>query len=135
MSGTVVDASVALAWILEDEDDPRANRILDRLAEDVALVPRLWHLETRNALITVERRGRLSEREIKERLGTLNSIPIQTDDEPDFQAAFDLARKHGLPFYDALYLELAKRRDAELATLDRALGRAATAEDVPLSAA
>ena len=134
MSGTVVHASVALAWLLEDEDDPRANRILDRLAEDVALVPQLWHLETRNALIAAERRGRLSEREVKERLGALNSIPIQTDDEPDFQAAFDLARKHGLSFYDALYLELAKRRDAELATLDRALGRAATAEDVPLSA-
>ena len=134
MSGIVVDASVALAWLLEDEDDPRANRILDRLAEDVALVPQLWHLETRNALIAAERRGRLSEREVKERLGALNSIPIQTDDEPDFQAAFDLARKHGLSFYDALYLELAKRRDAELATLDRALGRAATAEDVPLSA-
>ena len=134
MSGIVVDASVALAWLLEDEDDPRANRILDRLAEDVALVPQLWHLETRNALIAVERRGRLSEREVKERLGALNSIPIQTDDEPDFQAAFDLARKHSLSFYDALYLELAKRRDAELATLDRALGRAATAEDVPLSA-
>ena len=36
-------------------------------------------------------------------------------------------------FYDALYLELAKRESAELATLDGALGRVAIAEGVPLS--
>ena len=35
---------------------------------------------------------------------------------------------------DALYLELAKREGAELATLDGALSRAAVAEGVPLSA-
>ena len=33
-------------------------------------------------------------------------------------SAFDPARAHGLSLYDALYLELAKRDGAELATLD-----------------
>ena len=36
-------------------------------------------------------------------------------------------------FYDALYLELAKRESAELATLDGALGRASVAEGVSLA--
>ena len=67
-----------------------------------------------------------------ERLDSLRRLPILTDQEADLKAAFDLAREHGLSFYDALYLELAKRRKAPLATLDIQLARAATAERVEL---
>ena len=134
MSGLVVDASVVVAWLFDDEDEPRADRVLERLEEDGALAPQLWRLETRNSLLIAERRGRLSAGGVKERLDALKGLPIRTDEEPDLQSAFDLARAHGLSFYDALYLELAKRESAELATLDGALGRAAVAEGVPLSA-
>ena len=134
MSGLVVDASVVLAWLFDDENEPRADRVLKRLEEDGALVPQLWHLEMRNSLLTAERRGRLSAGEVKERLDALRSLPLRTDEGSDLQSAFDLARAHGLSFYDALYLELAKRESAELATLDGALARAAAAEGVPLSA-
>ncbi len=132
MSGLVVDASMALAWLFDDEDQPGIGAALERLKEDGAVVPQLWHLEIRNALLSAERRGRISLEDIGERLDALNGLPIQTDEEPNYQAAFDLARKHGLSFYDALYLELAKRRGVDLATLDRALGRAAASEGVPL---
>ena len=134
MSGLVVDASVVVAWLFDDEDEPRADRVLEQLAEDGALVPYLWHLEMRNSLLTAERRGRLSPGEVKERLDTLKDLPITTDEGLDLQAAFDLSREHGLSVYDALYLELAKREGAALATLDGALGRATAAEGVPLSA-
>ena len=133
MSGLVVDASVVVAWLFDDEEEPRADRVLERLEEDGALVPQLWHLETRNSLLVAERRGRLSAGGVKERLDALKGLPIRTDEEPDLQSAFDLARAHGLSFYDALYLELAKRESTELATLDVALGRAAVAEGVSLS--
>ena len=134
MSGLVVDASVVVAWLFDDENEPRADRALERLAEDGALVPQLWHLETRNSLLTAERRGRLSSGEVKERLDALKVLPITTDEELDLQSAFELARAHGLSLYDALYLELARRMGAELATLDGSLGRAAAAEGVPLAA-
>ena len=134
MSGLVVDASIVVAWLFDDEDEPRADRVLEQLTEDGALVPHLWHLETRNSLLVAERRGRLSSDEVKERLDALKDLPIATDEEPDLQSAFDLARAHGLSLYDSLYLELAKREGAELATLDGPLGRAAVAEGVPLSA-
>ena len=134
MSGLVVDASVVVAWLFDDEEEPRADRVLERLEEDGALVPQLWHLETRNSLLIAERRGRLSAGEVKERLDALKGLPIRTDQEPDLQSAFDLARAHGLSFYDALYIELAKRESAELATLDLALGRAASSEGVLLLA-
>ena len=107
---------------------------LERLKEEGAVVPNLWHLETRNALLAAERRGRLSAEAVDERLDSLKGLPIRTDQGPDLQSALNLARSHGLSFYDALYLELAKRESSELATLDGALGRAAAAEGVPLSA-
>ncbi len=135
MSGLVVDASVVIAWLFDDEGEPRADKVLEHLEEDGALVPHLWHLETRNTLLVAERRWRLSERGVKERLDALKGLPIRTDEKPDLQSAFDLARAHELSFYDALYLELAKRESAELATLDGALGQAALAEGVPLSVA
>ena len=46
--------------------------------------------------------------------------------------AFTLAERHGLSFYDAIYLELAKRHTAPLATLDKALPRAAAYEGLHL---
>ena len=134
MTGLVVDASVVIAWLFDDEEQPRSDRVLKRLGEAGAIVPQLWHLETRNSLFTAERRGRLTASEVNERLDALKVLPIQTDEEPDLQVAFDLARMHGLSFYDALYVELARRLSAELATLDAGLGRAATAEGIPLSA-
>ena len=47
---------------------------------------------------------------------------------------FVLAEKHGLSFYDAVYLELAKRHSAPLAMLDKALARVVDAEGLPLIA-
>ena len=107
---------------------------LERQIEDGATVPQLWHLEIRSSLLISERRRRISLEDAGECLGALSGLPIQTDQEADLQSAFDLAIKHGLSFYDAMYLELAKRQRADLATLDRNLGSAAASEGVlPLS--
>ena len=132
MSGLVVDASMALAWLFNEEDSPGVETALERLIEEGAIVPHLWHLEIRNSLLTAERRRRISLKDAGECLGALGGLPIQTDQEADLQSAFDLAIKHGLSFYDAMYLELAKRRRADLATLDRKLGSAAASEGVLL---
>ena len=134
MRAFVVDSSVVLAWLYDDEDVPRADDVVERLIEDSAFVPQLWHLEIRNSLLVAERRGRLTWGAVVERLDALSILPVQTDEEPDYQAALELARRHGLSFYDALYLELARRRRADLATLDRDLGRAAASEGVALVA-
>ena len=135
MSGLVVDASVVVAWLFDDEDEPYADSVLEQLAEDGALVPQIWHLETRNSLLTAERRGRLSLEEVKERLDALKDLPIATDEEPDLESAFDLARTHQLSLYDAVYLELTKRKPTKLATLDEILGQGAMTEGVLLATA
>ena len=126
----MVDASVATAWLLEDEDEPDAIAPLGALAEQEVFVPQLWHAEIRNALLAAERRGRITPDQVADRLTHLNTLPIHTDQEPNFDAAMGLARDHRLTFYDAMYLELAIRRNARLATLDNALTRAATNEGI-----
>ncbi len=96
-------------------------------------MPLLWHYEVRNTLLVAERRGRLGGSDAVQLLDKLTWLPIETDREADLQVALNLARDHGLSFYDAMYLELGVRRGAPLATLDAELARAATAEGLDVS--
>ena len=128
MSLFVLDASVAVAWLLSEETASRADLALVRLEDGEALVPHLWHLELRNGLLVAVRRGRFTADGPAERLNALYDLPIRTD----MDIAFALAEKHGLSFYDAIYLELAKRYTAPLATLDKALAQAAADEGLHL---
>lgn len=133
MSVLVLDASVAVAWLLGEQDCSTAEPVLQRLESDEALVPQLWHLEVRNSLLVASLRGRLSPDTPAERLDALRNLPIRTDSGSDLSLAFVLAQKHNLSsFYDAVYLELAKRHSAPIATLDKALARAAGIEGLPL---
>ena len=132
MNDFVLDASVALAWFLDDEQAPQADNVRARLIRERAYVPQLWHLEVRNGLIIAERHGRLSATRINECLEAIKWLPIQTDSEAVLDTVVSLARMHNLSVYDAVYLELAKRRDAALASLDGALLRAAAEEGVQL---
>lgn len=131
MSVLVLDASVAVAWLLGEQDSSTVEPVLLRLESDEALVPQLWHLEVRNSLLVASRRGRLSPDAPTERLDALRDLPIRTDSGCDLSLAFALAQKHNLSFYDAVYLELAKRNRAPIATLDKALARAAGIEGLP----
>ena len=128
----VLDASVVVALLLDDEDDLRAQTALTRIETEVALVPNVWHVEVRSALLGAERRGRMASSEVDDCLRQIKELPVRTDAEPDVDAAFALARARRLSVYDALYLELALRAQAPLATLDRALSTAALAEALTL---
>lgn len=127
----VLDVSATVAWCLPDEESEAANRALDRLQGDEAVVPALWWFELRNALVVNERRGRLVETDTALFLAKLERLPILLDERPGrSDLVLALARRHGLSVYDAAYLEAAVRRGAPLATLDRKLVAAAQAEGV-----
>jgi predicted nucleic acid-binding protein len=126
----VLDASVSASWLLDDELDPEAATALEWVRGDGAVVPNLWHYEVRNALLVAERRGRVGTGLAKERLTFLRDLHIHTDQEPDLEAAMDIATTHGLSFYDAAYVELGRRRSLPLATLDGDIVRAALAEGI-----
>ena len=124
----VIDASIALTWCFEDEVTDATEAIGTRVDAEGAVVPDLWRLEVANALLLAERRGRLKWSSMQQRLELLAALPIAIDVETGIRAWTDtllLARAERLTLYDAAYLELAIRRDVELATLDRDLRRAA----------
>ena len=138
MSAFVLDCSIAVAWLFDDEASPETDALLDRLKNDGALVPGLWRLELGNVLAHAERRNRIAAAQIAAYLDLLNRLPIVTDTETESRALREiltLARTENLTTYDAAYLELAMRRRAELATRDKAPIQAAArvgVETLPL---
>ncbi len=124
----VLDCSVTVAWLFEDEATPAVDALQDRLKEGDALVPGLWRLEVGNVLAQAERRKRIAPAQTSAHLELLDRLPVTTDTETDsraFREILSLARTEGLTTYDAAYLELAARRGVALATLDRRLVQAA----------
>lgn len=125
----VLDSSLALAWTLPDENSARAERFLARVSPgDILWVPALWWYEISNALLMAQRRQRLAGSESMRAMQLYGLLPIQTDTELSLDAATRfqvLALEHALSAYDAAYLELAQRKRAGLATLDRRLVNAA----------
>ncbi|MBN9562757.1 MAG: type II toxin-antitoxin system VapC family toxin [Alphaproteobacteria bacterium] len=128
MTGFVLDCSIAMTWCFEDEATPATDALLDRVRDEGAIVPMLWHLEIGNVLLQAERRGRVSSADLSARLELLAALPITTDDQTSSRAlreVLSLARAETLTTYDAAYLELAVRRRLPVATKDRPLQRAA----------
>ena len=50
MNDLILDASVTVDWLLDDEFDPRARAALALVTQQGAVVPVHWHLEVRNSL-------------------------------------------------------------------------------------
>jgi predicted nucleic acid-binding protein len=127
----VLDSSVALAWLLPDEDNDRADTVADRLEQVDATVPSIWPLEVGNGLLMARRRGRISEPEFARCVAAVSALPIQVDvDASRLGEVLSIAQRQGLTSYDAAYLELCLRRQLPLATLDERLRQAAGKLDV-----
>ncbi|MBF8289778.1 MAG: twitching motility protein PilT [Chloroflexi bacterium] len=122
----VLDASVALPLVHgEDESDQWRRAAAAWLqASRRIIVPDHFWLEVSNALI---RRHGYAGREVLEALHVLDDVIADTValDRPIVVLALDRAERFGLSTYDAAYLALAESLDADLATMDRALGQAA----------
>jgi predicted nucleic acid-binding protein len=138
MKPIVLDASTTLATLLQDERSHYATRVLEVIEKSPDIfVPSHWWIESLNGVLMAERRGRVSQLEVAEIVGDLLGMPVTTDEETILRApdkTFYLARQYKLTLYDAAYLELAMRRQATLATVDRELAKAAVAAGVELLA-
>ena len=120
-----------MSLCLREGNDPQLAIVRRLLWRENTIAPQMWMAEVRNGLVVGERRGRISPAEVDAWFRILERSPITIDVNPDHLTKLALARTHGLTFYDALYLELAQRRQATLATLDHEILRAAQAEGVP----
>ena len=112
----VIDASVALKWVLDEPGREAADALLD----EELIAPALWLLEAANALWRRSQRGEISADQARARLVELHNAPVATAAiEDDLLAASDLATELAHPVYDCLYLAMAIREDTYVVTADR----------------
>ncbi|MBB4571540.1 type II toxin-antitoxin system VapC family toxin [Rhizobium leucaenae] len=128
----VVDASIAGAWLLPDEDNTLAEQAMTRMADEDAVAPDLLRHEIRSILLSAERRGRISDDLVHSALSRFRVLPLKLVGPGDDTEVVRLSRKYRLSAYDAAYLALALLERLPLATLDRRLAEAARTEGVTL---
>ena len=127
----MLDASVAISWVMRDENHPIADVAFQSIQTDSAVVPAIWWYEIRNILLINERRSRISQDDAARFLSDLAGFDIEVRPPENSQSTIDLARQHTLTVYDAAYLALAIAQNLPIATLDEALRSAAVSMNVP----
>ncbi len=133
MTGIVVDSSVAASWILPDEATEVAARWLEVAWTTSPVAPSHWPVEIANTALQAHKRGRLKQAGLADAEALLSGLAVEIEPAAPARVWRDgvaLGQRHGLTVYDALYLEAAMRRGLVLATYDKALLRAASAEGV-----
>ena len=121
-----MDASAAIALVVREPQGQAVHRLLSTWnAEDrpVLVSPFFW-LEVVNSLM---RRNSWSGADTLAAVHRLDTYELETieQDRGLVVSGLDLAERHDLTAYDAAYLALAIRLDAQLLTLDRRLALAA----------
>jgi predicted nucleic acid-binding protein len=123
--GFVVDASMGVSWVCEDQATLESDALLNQVTSGVpVVVPSFWFLEMANVLLILQRRGKLTAAQKKFALEKLAAMQFTVDDEAAsnaFGQINDLAERHRLTVYGATYLELALRRKLSFASRDQAL--------------
>ena len=115
--GFVVDTSVAIKWVIEEEDSGTAELLQD--ADMVA--PALFRIEAANVLRTLAMREAISARQALDLFTFLQAAPVTIIDADETleHRALELAHELRHPVYDCVYLAVGERMDRTLVTADR----------------
>ncbi len=138
MSDFVLDTSVTTRWLMastKNVDQAYAMDVLWSLEETRAVVPSLWFLEVISSAMAIRKRDEVTDTEVNTYIAVLEDLPLSVDDQTSeraFGSIMRLAQRYNLTSYDATYLELAIRENLPLATLDKALKKAAIRAGVEL---
>ena len=133
MSAVVVDASLALALVYQDENSGQIEALLraTHAGSLTLLAPAHWQIEIVSSLQRGARRKRIPADARAPSFALLAALPISIVYEfPAAPDLFALADEASLSVYDALYLWLALKERAVLATADRSLASAAAKRGV-----
>lgn len=119
----VLDASVILKWLLDDEAGrERADgyREAHAAGTETVAVPDLLYYEIANVLIM---KKQLSEVAGAAGIALVWDFQLERYDFglEEFQSAMSIARRYGITVYDAAYVELARRLNCRVVTADRKL--------------
>jgi predicted nucleic acid-binding protein len=117
VSQIVVDASVAVKWVLPEAHEAPARRVL---SSGRLFAPHLLWAEVGNTLWKRYRRREASLAEARGMLADVRRLPVTTFAHwPLLPAALDLALSLHQTVYDCLYLALAEARNSVMVTADR----------------
>lgn len=124
---TVIDASVIVKWFVDEEGTEEALKLrTDHIEGKILIaVPELLFLEVLNAL----RYKGTTIKKINEANNALWDIQLHIEKTNKFllEKANELAIKHDLSLYDAIYLTLAILNGSPLITADKELAKAKNA--------
>ncbi len=127
----VIDCSIAAAWLLPDEQSETANRVLAAATNSNFVVPVLFKLELASVMCSAMRRKRVDASLLSQLAREVQSLPMRFEAlSLSFDALLAGALQYDLTPYDYIYLEMSKRLNFALATLDAKLARAAKAAGV-----
>ena len=113
----IIDASVAVKWMVSETGSPEAAALLEqgRLG-----APTLWLSEASNALWAKVMRRQLTPDEARRQAGDLAEAPVVAIALPGLlPTAMTLALELEHPIYDCFYLSAAIQRDTHVVTADR----------------
>ena len=124
----VVDASVALKWVLPEEDSELAEGLLDRGVRLCA--PAFVFVELANALWFQMRAGKLNATEAAGCMRDLRAAPLELwGGEEPLPSTLEWAHRLDHAVYDCAYLALALHLDGTYVTADRRFWQKAGARD------
>jgi len=127
IKGAVLDASVAISWLLPGEDSALTLPLKDFASNNPQLalfVTGFFYYEVANALWVARRRKRVSQDVAKESLQAIIDFHLSAM-MPGPDKCLQLSFEKDLAVYDAAYLVLAMQEEVPLWTLDRALASVA----------
>ena len=112
----VIDASIAVKWVVEEEGTPQALALRQRTK---LIAPELLVAECANILCKKSARGELSREEALLAAKLLQSAEIELLPMRSlFETATGLAIELDHPVYDCIYLALAVENDCPFVTAD-----------------
>lgn len=115
MTPLVVDASVALKWVLVEPDSALAEMVLF----SPLVAPDWWRIEVANGLWKALDRGEIDLDEARAGLARFANVAVETEEAVGLlDEAMILAARLHYAIYDCLYLALAVRRDTRMVTAD-----------------
>ncbi len=120
----ILDASVALCWVIRRPLTPKALRLRDDYRQSVhrLLAPSIFPAEAAGALTKSERQKLIPMGQARLLLDDiLSDLPQIYPFEPLLRRATDISSQTRAGLYDCLYVALAEREGCELVTADQRL--------------
>lgn len=111
----IIDASVAVKWLIPEEDSETAFALI---GEEDLIVPALIYSEVANAIWKKTRRGELVPGEVLAEIKGMTQFTRAVDDADFVARAVELGVELAHPIYDCLYLAIAERTNDILVTAD-----------------